>query len=439
MATLYRQGQFNGSIVVAVDERPIYRNGFGEADFQTHRRFDADRVSNLGSVSKQFTSTAIMMLAQAHRLSYDDRVGSYVPELADQLKGITLRHLLNHTSGIPDVGDLGIDQPRLATAEVLARLARPDHIVSPPGEKYRYSNANYVLLGEVIKRVTGQPLATFLESRIFAPLDMRSTFLYDGQRHTDSAPAKAYDEFGNEDDANDLIPGADGIYSTVDDLLKWDRGLFSGKLVSRAALDTAFTPGTVKEGTSSYGFGWNITEKDGRKFIWHQGATGGYRALLLRVLANKMTIIILTNRGNTKRLEIADAILNILDGKRFSMPKRSIAQAIYPRLRAKGVEAAIKAYIALRASDTTYDFNESELNSLGYQLLSRDKRPADAVAIFELNTRQFPGSSNAFDSLGEAYEVDNNRALAIASYRTAVALDSTNFHAVRMLKKLQPQ
>src|SRR6185369_14477851 len=108
-----------------------------------------ETVSNIGSLAKQFTAMTVMMLAEEGKLNYDDPISKYIPELV-ALNGVTLRHLLNHTSGIPDVGDLGIDRPRLTNDEVMQRLAKPDYLISKPGEKYRYSNPNYVLLAVVV-------------------------------------------------------------------------------------------------------------------------------------------------------------------------------------------------------------------------------------------------------------------------------------------------
>ena len=214
--------------------------------------------------------------------------------------------------------------------------------------------------------------------------------------------------------------------------------MYTEKLVRQSTLAEAFTPGRVKEGTSTYGFGWNVEEKDGRKFIWHQGATGGYRALIERRLAKKITVIILTNKGNSKRLLMADAILNILNDKPYALPKRSIAEAMYEAIGRQGIQPAIKTYESLRAAnDKAYDFSESELNSLGYQLLSGNHKTSEAIEIFKLNTVAYPKSSNAFDSLAEAYQVSGNKELAIKNYQKAVELDPTNLHAVDRLKKLQ--
>jgi CubicO group peptidase (beta-lactamase class C family) len=250
--------------------------------------------------------------------------------------------------------------------------------------------------------------------------------------------ALAYDQFGNLAGDDALLTGSSGVYSNVDDLLKWDQALYTDRLVRQSTLVQAFTPGRVEEGTSTYGFGWNVEEQEGHKVVWHQGATGGYRALIQRRLAEKITVIILTNKGNSKRLEINNAILNILSGEPFVFPKRSVAEDMYKSINQEGIAAAIKHYESLRtAHEAEYDFGESELNSLGYQLLSGDHKASEATEIFKLNTVAYPQSSNAFDSLAEAYQVSGNKELAIKNYQRAVELDPTNLHAIDMLKKLR--
>src|SRR4030095_7958895 len=284
MTTLHERGQFNGSILVVVGGKAIYRKAFGEADFQSHRKFTPETISNLGSVAKQFTAMTIMMLAEQHKINYDDPVSKYIPELRNTLPGITLRQLLNHTSGIPDVGDLGIDRPRLTNDEVLQRLSQPNSLVSKPGDKYRYSNANYVLLAVVVEKVSGRRFADFLAEKILKPLGMHNTFIYDGSPQNMESLARAYDQFGNNASDDGLLTGSGGMYSNLDDLLKWDMALYTEKLVRQSTLSEAFTPGQVKEGASTYGFGWNIGYQDGQKFVWHQAAVGGYRAAVAKRL-----------------------------------------------------------------------------------------------------------------------------------------------------------
>src|SRR5262249_44431766 len=147
---------------------------------------------------------------------------------------------------IPDVGDLGIDHPRLTNDEVLRRLSKPDFRVSGPGEKYRYSNANYILLCVIVERVSGQHFGDFLADKILKPLGLHNTFLSYGPPRNSNSVALAYDQFGNLENDDALITGSSGIYSTVDDLLKWDQALYTERLVRQATLASAFTPGQVK-------------------------------------------------------------------------------------------------------------------------------------------------------------------------------------------------
>jgi CubicO group peptidase (beta-lactamase class C family) len=241
------------------------------------------------------------------------------------------------------------------------------------------------------------------------------------------------------DDASaTALPGDGGVYSTVDDLFKWDQALYGGRLVSQSTLAEAFIPGRVEEGTSAYGFGWNVEEREGGKYLWHTGNHAGFRAFLGRRLADRVTVIMLTNRGNSKRAEINVAIQNILAAKPYVLPRQSGAEALHRTLLESGLQAAIRAYGSLRdATNADYDVGESELNTLGYQLLYGDKRVGDAIAIFRLNTTEHPASSNAFDSLGEAYQQAGEKDLAIRSYQSAVRLDPANGHAAAMLRELK--
>jgi tetratricopeptide (TPR) repeat protein len=227
------------------------------------------------------------------------------------------------------------------------------------------------------------------------------------------------------------------MYSTTDDLLKWDQALYTEKLVRQSTLATAFTPGVVKEGVSTYGFGWNVSNKDGHKSVWHTGNTAGYRALIERGLTERITVIMLTNKGNSKRLQIKDAIVNILAGKPYSLPPMSIAEKMYEAINKEGIQSAVRMYDSLKSTnDGNYDFGEAELNTLGYQMLAENKK-SEAVQIFQLNTICYPSSSNAYDSLGEAYLKCGDKALAIKNYQKALDLDPDNLNARTILKQLQ--
>jgi CubicO group peptidase (beta-lactamase class C family) len=441
MTTLYQRGQFNGAVLVAKQGQILYRKAFGKANFQTGVDFAPETPSDVGSVTKQFTAMAIMILAQQKRLSYDDPVGKYIPEFSRSahLGQITLRELLNHTSGIPRDNDLGIDDAGVDDEQgLIAFLRKRDDLLRTPGLKYSYSNAGYDLLGIVVERVSGETFSSFLEREIFKPIGMSNTFYVRSMRKSAKA-AVGYNQFGDVDDGGpDPLSGDGGIYSTVDDLFKWDQALYTDKLVPQSALSEAFTPGRVQEGTTAYGFGWNVVEEGGNKCLWHTGKSAGFRAFIQRCLTGKVTVIMLTNKGDSKRQDINAAIQEILVGQPYVLPKLSGAEKLYKVIHESGIQSALLAYETLRnAKNAEYDLGEAEVNTLGYQLLYGDKRATDSIAIFKLNTKEHPMSSNAFDSLGEAYWRNGNSDLAIASYETALKLDPSNGDSAAMSRKIR--
>jgi CubicO group peptidase (beta-lactamase class C family) len=442
MSTLVERGQFNGAVLVAEKGEIIYRKAFGKANFQTGADFTPETPSNIGSVTKQFTAMAIMILAERNKLGYDDSVSKHIPEFSStaHFSRITLRTLLTHTSGIPDYGDLGIDDSGLDQKGLIAALLKKEDALARPGLKYRYSNPGYALLGIVVERVSGKRFGDFLEQEIFKPAGMSNTFLYDSHGQKNERTAVGYGQFGQVDDADPTaIPGDGGMYSTVDDMFKWDRALYTDKLVGQSALVEAFSPEKVEQGASTYGFGWNIVDENGNKYLWHQGSQAGFRAFIGRRLTDRVTVIMLTNKGNSKRQDINAAIQNILADKPYVLPRQSGAERLYKTIHDSGIQTAINTYNNLKnAKSADYDLGETELNTLGYQLLYADKRVSDAIAIFKLNATEHPASSNAFDSLGEGYRQKGERDLAISSYQTSVKLDRTNGHAAAALKELQP-
>jgi len=394
MSTLYERGQFNGAIVVAVQGNILYRNAFGNASFETNMKWTPETPSCLASVSKQFTAMAIMMLAEQKKLSFDDPIAKYISEfaLSPRTSQITLRQLLTHTSGIPDYGDLGVDDSKLNQHSLIDAIMKRSSLLSKAGQRYQYSNPGYALLAIVVERVSGQGFSDLLAQKVFQPLGMDATYVYDGPRKRNPQAAVGYDQFGQRDDTTPTsVPGDGGIYSTVDDLLKWDQALYTDKLVRQTTLSAAFTPARVEEGTTTYGFGWNVTGTGEEKYVWHTGNTAGFRSFIGRHLGPRVTVIMLTNRGNSKRTEINSAIMNILAGKPYTLPKRSGAEKLYTTIHDSGIQTALQMFHALKqAGSSDYDLGDSELNELGYQLLYGDKRVSDAIAVFELNTTEHP-------------------------------------------------
>jgi CubicO group peptidase (beta-lactamase class C family) len=438
MTTLHDRGQFDGAVLVARGGRVVYRRGFGTASAGSRAPFTPATPSCLASVSKPFTALAIMMLRERGRLRYDDPVARHLPEFARYAPAVTIRHLLTHTSGVPDYSsDLAIERPGLRNADVLRAVVRSGQLRFRPGQRYEYSNTGYVLLALVVERVTGRPFADFLRAEILAPLGRARTFVHTDPRRKPAGVAVGYSAFGYEDDYRAVVTGDGGMYASVDDLYAFDRALYTDRLVRQSTLAEAFVPAAVREGTTTYGLGWNVAYEAGVTRLWHTGNTAGFRAFIERRLGDRSVVIMLTNRGNSRRAEINAAIRRILAGEPYVLPKRSIAVRLYPIARDSGAAAALRTLSAIRAAgDSTYDLAEGELNTLGYQLLG-ERRVRDAIAIFAQNVRQYPTSSNAFDSLAEAYQRAGDRAAAVANYRTALQLDPSNLHATTMLRQLQ--
>ena len=433
MSGLYEQGDFNGSILVAQQDKIIYSKGFGMANFKTQEGFLPSTASCIASVTKQFTAMGIMMLAADGRIDYDDAVTKYITNLPSCYQPVTLRHILTNTSGVIDYDNLGDGrQDKL--------IARQRSLRFQPGLKYEYSNSNYVLLSLVIESVNGESFSDFLHKHIFSPLGMTNTFSYINVGNKLTKKAIGYNQFGKENDYESTsFFGDGGVYSTVEDLFKWHRALYTDKLLRQSTLAEAFVPGDVKEGSTTYGFGWNISVDEHGKYVWHTGNTAGFRAYIQHRLDDETAIIILTNTGPSRRMEIAQAINHILHGEPYEPIKKSAAKKMYSVIKHDGIDSAMKFYYSIQqnGAQADYDLSETEFNLLGYELLNADEKVDEAIEIFKLNTQAFPASSNTFDSLGEAYLKKGDTKSAYVCYQRALEIDPGNLNAANMLKKIK--
>jgi len=309
---------FSGVILVATDGMVTYHKAFGFRDFEKRIPLDTTNIFELASVSKQFTAMVIMMLKEEGKLDYDDSLSTYIQGLP--YKGITLRHLLTHTSGLPDyqaVMDQHWDKSKVASNEDNISYLIKYHpgIVFRPGDKYEYSNTGYMLLASVAERASGRDFIEFCRQRIFTSLQMHSTdirtndekkimgsfapgyiYVEDKQRYV---PADSFPEFnytiwlGNR-------KGPGRISSTSSDLLKWDRALYTEQLVKQTTLHEAFSPMKLNsDSLSNYGFGWEIhpTSNSG-KIVLHTGDNPGYKTAIIRYIDSDKTIIVLSNNAS---------------------------------------------------------------------------------------------------------------------------------------------
>ena len=308
------------SVTVIRDGTVVVRRAYGMADLGRRIAATPETDYRLASVSKQFTAMSVMLLAKDGKLRYDQPVRDLLAELPPATQAVTIRHLLNHTSGLWDYEAL-IPESRTAQLDdddVLSLVASRDSLSTPPGSAYCYSNSGYVLLGMIVTRVSGVSFAEFLRARIFGPLGMRSSVAHVEGRDTVPHRAYGYSPRGGafvqtDQSVTSATLGDGGIYSNVDDLALWDRALSGAALIDRASLVLATTPPALPGGAATeYGFGWFIDTYRGEQRWRHTGETSGFRNAILRFPERELTIVILTNRSSGEPQAIAERIADRL-------------------------------------------------------------------------------------------------------------------------------
>jgi len=296
MKAKHEAGEFNGTILVALGGKIKYRKAFGVAE--KDRDLKADTPFYLGSLAQSFTGMGVMMLAEKKKLGYDDKIVDYFSELPEFMGEITVRHLLNHTSGIPDYYAMGKYVDSMTNEMVMEVILDLKSLEFPPGEKYSYSNTGYVLLSMLIERVAKESYRKFLNWKIFDPLGMEYSEIFDGTQPKMSRRARGHSQSGERNDYQARTTGAGGVYSQIDDLFIWDQALYDNNLIKAENLEQAFTPARLTSGELSYyGFGW-VLEAKNPKVVQHSGSLAGFRSFFYRDTENKNTIILLSNFTN---------------------------------------------------------------------------------------------------------------------------------------------
>ena len=320
MNTLHKKGKFNGTVLVSEGGKIIYEHAFGLADQETKELLKPGSSFYLASVAKQFTAMAIMMLQEKNELSYGDKLIKYFPEFPSYAKDISIKHLMTHTSGLPDHYRLGSYKVGLKNADVLEILLKQDTLDFAPGDKFSYSNSGYVLLAMIAEKVTGAPFPAFLKASILEPLGMHHTLIVEGPVATLNNRAIGYNKVGEADDYELLTTGAGGMYGTVEDLFLWDQALNTEKLVSRQTLEEAYEPTVLNDGSISYyGFGWFLDVDN--HTVAHSGGLSGFRTFIKRDLKNGNSYMFLTNFGDAASLPaIETEIDGILAGSADTEP-----------------------------------------------------------------------------------------------------------------------
>ncbi len=439
-------GQLNGAVLVAEHGKVILRKGFGMANMEWDIPIEPNTKFRIGSVTKQFTATLILLLAEEGKIDLQSPMTKYLKDYRkDTGDQVTVHHLLRHTSGIPSYTTPSFFENESREAfeveEFINKFASGE-LEFEPGSEFRYNNSGYYLLGAIIESVTGDSYASVLQERIFDPLGMTDTG-YDMHAAIIKNRAQGYqktpDGYINAAYLDMGSPFAAGsIYSTVDDLFKWDQALHGDKLLSTKSKELMVEPGH-----GQYGYGVVISEPTiGTKklnLIQHGGGINGFNCDLARFVDQKHVIVILDNvaQGQYHR-NMTMGIAAILEDQPFESPKKSIDELIAKITLEGGVDAAIEKYRELKESSSNeYNFSDQEsLNGLGYRLMAEDKLPA-ALKVFKLNVEMFPEAFNPYDSLGEVYLMLGDEKLGLENYKKSVELNPENLGAVQAIRKLE--
>jgi len=320
------------AVVVLKGGETVFERAYGLANLETGTANTPVTDFRLASFTKQFTATCIMLLVHDGKLNYDDTLTRIFPKFPSYGSAITVRMLLNHTSGLKDYEDLyaaqfpGVDEkniPQIHDAQILALMEQQKGTDFPPGSQWRYSNTGYAMLAMIVEKVSGKPFGEFLRERIFQPLGMSDTLAYEKGKNEVTHRAFGYTHKNGQWIESDQSPtsavlGDGGIYSNLRDLARWDSALREHKLLSAAEMQAAYTaakvPGGAKTeegGPTEYGFGWYLDQYTGRQRTWHTGSTTGFRTVIERFSNEQLTIIVLCNRDDLQPKQLAEQVADL--------------------------------------------------------------------------------------------------------------------------------
>ncbi len=327
------------------DGQFIYKRGYGMANLEYNIPITPESVFRIGSTSKQFTAMCLVLLEEEGKLSLDDDIRKYLPEMPECESPITIRHLLHHTSGIRDYLTLMSlagerDDDFYVDEEVVDLLAGQKELNFKPGEEHLYSNSGYFLLSVIVKRVTGRPMRAYAQEKIFAPLGMNQTHFHDDHTMVTKNRASGYSPkrgggFSISMTTLDMI-GDGGIFTCVDDLLLWDQNFYHNRLgkARPELIDRLITPGTLNSGEKlDYALGLTVNDYRGLKMVSHGGAFVGFRAEMIRFPEQRFSVIVLANLSTINPSKLARQVADVyLSGLFTETPVPSIEKLEFIKL-----------------------------------------------------------------------------------------------------------
>lgn len=425
MNAAHQIGTFNGNVLIAEKGKIIYQVAIGYADGSKTKMLTPGLRFDIGSISKEFNGTVIMMLREQSKLKLDDTVSKYLPDLPKWAEKIQIKNLIQYTSGLPNTG-------ANSDAALESELLKLEKLEFEPGTAFIYSYNNVYLQRRIIEKITGASYKEYVESKIFKPCKMTNAVVDDPI--DDPQSAKAFDNNFVESKNTQLISG--GVILTAEDLYKWTNCLHSGSIINQASLkelSESFADNESSLGSAKYENEKLVTHQ-------HQGSNFNFEAFMFTDLANDLTIIELTNNQNFKVHALRDAIVAILNDKPYQVPKKSIYLDIREKILSN-FEDGIAFYNQLKETQADkYDLASEfyDLISTG-KYLQRRERYDDAIrifqlaALFDLKKSDF---SYCLELIADSYLKKGSKQMAITYYKKALEKDSANKNAKGRLDEI---
>ncbi len=446
--------KFNGTALVAVGGKTIFKKGFGYANMEFKAPNAPETKMQLASITKTFTAVLVMKLIDEGKLTLETKISDLLPwykkEIGDK---VTVRQLLNHSSGIKNYFTAnGIKGPmkfaeRIGITPIQLEEFGKNYCMESldfePGSQWAYNNSGYYLLAMIVEKLTGKPYARALKEMVLDPAGMKNSgdlaFI-----QPDVIPNMAS---GYMKGSNGYIRapywnmstayGAGSLFSTAEDLFLFDRALTRDDFISKKSRDEMFTL-SIK----NWGLGWELRDvpigkdKKVKHVVTHEGFLYAWHTRLYRIPEDNICIVLLSNAGDAPLEVMFAGITDILYGRKPEYPKKSAAELFETEYRKSGIKKAVDKFNNIRNDKAAeYDFNEQDLNRLGYKMLPAN--PSDAAKLFKFIIDIYPNSSNAYDSYGEGLLASGDREGALKAYEKAVELNPKNSSSVEALKKLK--
>jgi CubicO group peptidase (beta-lactamase class C family) len=444
---------FSGSVLVEINGIKVISKGYGFSDRAKSIKNDPNTVLCIGSITKQFTATAILKLEMQGKLSTDDKITKYFDNVPIDKSNITIHDLLRHQSGLQS--NIGKDYDKISQAEFLDKVMN-SKLLFEVGKEFSYSNIGYSLLGMIIEKTSGKTYETYLYENLWKTAQMEMTGysrpMFDkskiaiGYYKDDKIWGKPTDKEWDKTAPYWHLTANGGVLSTTEDMYKWHIAMKGENILSKDAKNKLYHPKVRSEENYNepiYGYGWDVapTNRNTKRY-WHNGSNNIFFADFMIYIDENVTLIMLSNKSHQTNFDKLNFELSKMIFEKNYNPIIPIAdneanqkysQNIIEIILSKGIEAGKENYKKRPANTNILEYI---LNTKGYDFLSQ-KNYEKAINLFIMNTFAFPKSANAFDSLGEAYMNKGEKTLAIKHYEKSLALNPNNGNAKDMLLELK--